>query len=73
MGMFDYQDMKGLFRRMGLEFTEGGRKSRRPLDEVPDDAIAHDIRIGEGSGYAGFSCTFFFDKDGKFLGHTCEE
>lgn len=36
-------------------------------------AVKYKIYLGAGIGYSGFTCVFYFDVDGKFLGHGCWE
>lgn len=37
------------------------------------DNRAEELTIGQGKGYSGFACTFYFDEGGKFVDHACYE
>ena len=80
--MTDQQRLIALLESFGLKDAGPCRPCFVPSgqyvvsDEVPDEDLedaAVGVTIGSGVGYCSFFCSFYFDENGKYVGHGCWE
>ena len=77
----DLELTRELVKRLGLNHSEsrvdvfagdyfdGPNKYYNSKATFPQYKANHIILLGAGVGYGGFACEFYFNKDGKLLGH----
>lgn len=72
--MTDKEKLAQCFKEIGIKFKETAIKGQDPRygydGECQDTQKAVcQIEIESGIGYVDFTCDFYFDENGKFLGH----
>jgi hypothetical protein len=65
----DYEDMKSIFTKVGLQFSNANDYEYVTHEGNPANQVIH---LVEGGAQPEFYCAFYF-LDGKFVGHQIRE